>query len=95
MKAEAAVTVVLASGGYPGSYPKGVPITLPSQPPSGVIYFHAGTATKDNQLVTSGGRVLGVTATAKSLKEAVDLAYQGVEAVQFEGKTFRKDIAHR
>jgi len=95
MKDEAAVTVVLASGGYPGSYKKGVPISLPSSPPKDVLYFHAGTAEKDGQLVTAGGRVLGVTATAKTLKEAVDLAYKGVEAVSWDGMMYRKDIAHR
>lgn len=95
MKAEAAVTVVLASPGYPGSYPKSLPISLPSQPPQNVTYFHAGTATKDGQLLTSGGRVLGVTATAPTLQQAVELAYQGVDAVEFEKKQYRRDIAHR
>lgn len=94
MKDQAAVTVVVASGGYPGSYAKGVPITI-STPPAGVEIFHAGTAQKDGQLVTAGGRVLGVTATAKTLREAVDLAYKGVESVQFDKMVFRKDIAHR
>jgi phosphoribosylamine--glycine ligase/phosphoribosylformylglycinamidine cyclo-ligase len=94
MKDEAAVTVVVASGGYPGSYAKGVPITL-SAPPQGVVVFHAGTALKDGQLATSGGRVLGITATAKTLREAVDLAYRGVESVKFDKMVYRKDIAHR
>lgn len=94
MKDEAAVTVVLASGGYPGSYPKGLPIAL-QDPPANVTYFHAGTAIQGDRLVTSGGRVLGVTATAKTLREAVDLAYKGVESVSWEGMTYRKDIAHR
>lgn len=94
MKEEAAVTVVLASGGYPGSYSKGIPISI-SSPPSNVVYFHAGTAQKDGQLVTAGGRVLGVTATAKTLREAVDLAYKGVQSVSWEGMYYRKDIAHR
>jgi phosphoribosylamine--glycine ligase/phosphoribosylformylglycinamidine cyclo-ligase len=57
--------------------------------------FHAGTSTNGNQLVTSGGRVIAVTAFAPTLQEAVDLAYAGVEKVDFEGKTFRRDIAHR
>lgn len=91
----AAVTVVLASAGYPGNYKKGSEIKL-GEAPAGVTFFHAGTKLeKDGRLVTSGGRVLGVTAVAASLREAVDLAYKGVEAVEFEGKTFRKDIAHR
>jgi phosphoribosylamine--glycine ligase/phosphoribosylformylglycinamidine cyclo-ligase len=62
---------------------------------SGVLFFHAGTAQKDGQLVTAGGRVLGVTATGKTLREAVDLAYKGVQCVSWEGMTYRKDIAHR
>lgn len=94
MKDEAAVTVVIASGGYPGSYAKGVPISI-NTPPAGVTIFHAGTAEKDGQLVTSGGRVLGVTATAKTLREAVDLAYKGVGSVKFDKMVYRKDIAHR
>lgn len=94
MKDQAAVTVVVASGGYPGSYAKGVPITI-SSAPAGVTIFHAGTAVKDGQLVTAGGRVLGVTAVANTLREAVDLAYKGVETVKFDKMVFRKDIAHR
>lgn len=90
----AAVTVVLASEGYPGSYKKGIPMKL-GQAPEGVTFFHAGTSVKDSQLVTSGGRVLGVTAVAADLRKAVDLAYKAVDLVEFEGKTFRKDIAHR
>ncbi len=91
----AAVTVVLASGGYPGSYEKGKPITGLDSVPEGVIVFHAGTAEKDNQIVTSGGRVLGVTAQSESLQNALDLAYSGIDAIEFEGKFFRKDIAQR
>ena len=57
--------------------------------------FHAGTAVRDGQLVTAGGRVLGVTATGKNLREAVDLAYEGVKSVKWKGMQYRKDIAHR
>ncbi|KAK4056611.1 Bifunctional purine biosynthetic protein ADE5,7 [Microbotryomycetes sp. JL221] len=94
MKEEAAVTVVLASQGYPGPYPKGVEIMFDTMPQN-VTVFHAGTAIKDGKLVTSGGRVLAVTATAATLKQAQALAYQGVKAVHFDGATFRKDIAYR
>jgi phosphoribosylamine--glycine ligase/phosphoribosylformylglycinamidine cyclo-ligase len=62
---------------------------------AGVTIFHAGTTSKDGQLATAGGRVIAVTAYAPTLQGAVDLAYAGVESVTFEGKTFRKDIAHR
>lgn len=62
---------------------------------AGVTIFHAGTTSKAGQLVTAGGRVLAITAHASTLQGAVDLAYAGVESVNFEGKTFRRDIAHR
>lgn len=90
-----AVSVVLASQGYPGKYAKGVPMTInPDLPPSTYI-FHAGTAIKDSQGVTDGGRVLAAAAAAPTLREAVDAAYKGVAQVEFEGKTFRRDIAYR
>ncbi|WVO18577.1 phosphoribosylamine-glycine ligase [Cryptococcus depauperatus] len=88
-----AVSIVLASEGYPGSYPKGIPMTIGSTP-SGVEIFHAGTAIK-NTLVTDGGRVLAVCASARTLHAAVDLAYQGVNQIDFKGKTVRRDIAYR
>ncbi|KAI8074677.1 phosphoribosylglycinamide synthetase [Gongronella butleri] len=92
----AAATVVMASGGYPASYPKGLPITLPAQSLPDVSVFHAGTIIdQQNQLVTSGGRVLAVSAVAKTLREAVDKAYQGVHAIHFDKAHFRNDIAHR
>ncbi|GAA5844448.1 hypothetical protein JCM11251_001666 [Rhodosporidiobolus azoricus] len=95
MKKEAAVTVVLAAKGYPGSYPKGDEITFDPLPQN-VHVFHAGTkATPEGKVVTNGGRVLAVTATAPTLKEAQALAYKGVDCVHFEGKTFRRDIAYR
>ncbi len=92
---KASVCVVLASGGYPGSYPKGKVIAgldaanaLP-----GTKVFHAGTALKDGQVVTSGGRVLGVTALGKDLPSARTAAYAAVEKIHFEGAHFRRDIA--
>lgn len=91
---EAAACVVMASGGYPASYPKGLEITgldengqLP-----GVTVYHAGTALKDGKLVTSGGRVLGVTALGKTLDEALEKAYAGVEKIHFDGAHYRRDI---
>jgi phosphoribosylamine--glycine ligase len=91
----AAVCVVMASGGYPSSYPKGKPIAglaeaakLPN-----TKVFHAGTAFKDGQIVTSGGRVLGATALGKDLKSAQAAAYTAVEKIHFDGAHFRRDIA--
>ena len=91
---EAAACVVMASGGYPASYPKGLEITgldENGQIP-GVTVYHAGTALKDGKLVTSGGRVLGVTALGKTLDEALEKAYAGVEKIHFDGAYYRRDI---
>lgn len=91
-----AATVVMTAPGYPGPYPKGLPITgLESIDDPEVIVFHAGTATKDGQTVTAGGRVLAVTGMGSNLREAVNRAYAAVEKIQFEGAHYRKDIAHR
>jgi len=93
----ASACVVASSGGYPGSYKKGLPITgleAAAQLPETVI-FHAGTALVDGQTVTSGGRVLGVTATADSLEEALARAYKAIKEIHFEGMYFRHDIGHR
>ena len=91
---EAAACVVMASGGYPVKYEKGKVITgldengqLP-----GVTVYHAGTAEKDGCLVTSGGRVLGVTALASTLDEALQKAYDAVEKIHFDGAHYRRDI---
>lgn len=91
-----ACTVVVAAGGYPGSYPKGTPMTVaPANQEDGTYYFHAGTALQDGQLKTSGGRVIAATATGQTLREAVDKAYNAVKGIQFEGMQYRKDIAYR
>src|SRR5437773_3921112 len=92
---EPAVCVVLASGGYPGSYAKGKPISGLDEIAhlSNVKVFHAGTARAGEQIVTSGGRVLGVTAWAKDLRAAQSAAYAVVERIKFEGAHFRRDIA--
>ena len=91
------VCVVMASGGYPGSYKKGRPITgiNEAEALAGVKVFHAGTARPDGTLVTNGGRVLGVTAIADELTGAIDLAYEAVSRISFEGAHYRKDIAAR
>lgn len=91
---ESAATVVVVSKGYPESYPKGKPITLKSLPER-VQLFHAGTTFDGQQYKTSGGRVIASTATGPTLKEAVDLAYQGVACIEYEGKEYRRDIAAR
>ena len=105
-----AVAVVLASGGYPGDYKKGIAIRgldrLEGNVPSDikikwamkkirVKVFHSGTAIREGQLVTDGGRVLTVTAMAPELKTAVEAAYEAAEMIEFEGRQFRHDIARR
>ncbi len=89
-----AVCVVMSAGGYPGNYTKGDEITGLDvlEATSGLVVFHAGTSIKGGRLVTSGGRVLGVTALAVDIKEAITKAYEGVEKIHFEGAYFRKDI---
>lgn len=91
-----ACTVVVAAGGYPGSYAKGTPMNVSEPKEDGVYVFHAGTS-RDAQgaLKTSGGRVIAATATGATLREAVDRTYEGVKLIQFEGMQYRKDIAHR
>lgn len=91
----AAVCVVMASGGYPGSYAKGFPIYGLKNVPEGVEVFHAGTAEKDGKIVTAGGRVLGVTAVEKDIPSAIELAYKGVEAISFKDVHYRKDIGKK
>ena len=89
----AACCVVMASGGYPGSYEKGHEITIPAGL-SAEVYV-AGAALKDGKLVTSGGRVLGVTATADTLADAVAKSYENVEKISFEKAFYRHDIGRR
>ncbi len=95
--ADPAVTVILASGGYPGPYAKGIPIhgLDAAAACDRVVVFHAGTAVKRGTAVTAGGRVLAVTATGPDLRAAVANAYAGVRAIRFEGAHYRTDIAHR
>ena len=92
-----AVSVVLTSAGYPGSYEKGKAITgiEKAEEMDGVTVYHAGTAVRDGELVTAGGRVLDVTAVAPTFEEARARAYAACELIDFEGKTFRTDIGLR
>ncbi len=92
-----AVSVVLASGGYPGDYEKGMAITgLPEASIiKDVIVFHAGTAEKDGQIVTNGGRVLAVTGLGNNISEAIKLTYAAVKPVYFDGMQYRKDIGKK
>ena len=94
---KAAVCVVMASGGYPESYEKGKEITglAAAEEDKNVVVFHAGTKTAEGKIVTSGGRVLGVTAVDSSIKAARDRAYDAVEKIAFEKNFYRKDIAWR
>ena len=92
-KNEHACCVVMASKGYPTHYEKGFEITIAPEVENSV--YVAGAACKGNTLVTSGGRVLGVTATASSLEEAICEAYKRVEKVNFENSYTRKDIGQR
>ncbi len=92
----AAACVILASGGYPSHYEKGKVMTFPQRLPANVTIYHAGDKLDtEGRLVTSGGRVLGVTAAAPSLKEALADAYAASETVDFEGKYLRHDIGRR
>ena len=94
---KAAVCVVMASGGYPESYEKGKEITglAAAEEDKDVVVFHAGTKEAEGKIVTSGGRVLGVTALDSSIRAARDRAYAAVEKIAFEKNFYRKDIAWR
>jgi phosphoribosylamine--glycine ligase len=95
---DSAVCVVMASGGYPGSYEKGKVIDgikKAETAEEGLVVFHAGTTEKENQVLTSGGRVLGVTALGKDLPDALSKAYLAVETISFDDAFYRHDIAHR
>ena len=87
----------MAAEGYPESYPKGMAISglesLAGQTEQ--VVFHAGTELRDGQLVTNGGRVLGVTALGDTIHDAVANAYKAVDAIHFDGAYYRRDIAHK
>src|SRR6266487_482255 len=92
-----AVSITLASGGYPGKYRTGIPITGIDEASrlEDVQVFHAGTALQDGQLVTAGGRVLSVAAHGGTLQEALAKAYDAASRISFDGMHYRQDIAHR
>ncbi len=90
-----AACVVMAAPGYPGSYEKAIPITIPDDLGDDVLVFHAGTAKGDEGLVSVGGRVLNVVATADSLEAAVERAYAAADRIQFPGAHLRRDIGGR
>jgi phosphoribosylamine--glycine ligase len=94
--APASLCVVLASGGYPGAYEKGKVITGVEEADrvEGVTVFHAGTRREGDRLLTSGGRVLTVTAIGDDLDQAAERAYRAADLIQFEGKHLRRDIGH-
>ncbi len=90
----ACACVIMASGGYPQSYPKGIEINGldDNGQIDGAVVYHAGTAIKENRFTTNGGRVLGVTANADNLDDALDKAYDAVKRISFEGAHYRTDI---
>jgi len=93
---DAAVCVVMASGGYPGEYRKGCVVEgIEAAEATGALVFHAGTARRDENLVTTGGRVLGVTARGMTIRDAVDRAYRATALIHWDGAYYRHDIAHR
>ncbi len=96
VRPESAVCVVIAAQGYPNAYPKGDVITFPSPVPPGVTFYHAGTQRRsDGQIVTAGGRIVGVTALAPTLKAAAEAAYRVCDEVSCASKYFRRDIGAR
>jgi len=93
----ASACVIASSAGYPGSYKTGLPIggLGDAARVPGVQVFHSGSTLKDGQVLTAGGRVLGVTAVGATLEEALGRAYQALGEIHFEGMYYRRDIGHR
>ena len=93
---DAAISVVMASGGYPGKYAKGFPISgLEQAAQTGAVVFHCGTAKKGGEIVTDGGRVLGVSATGRTIREAIMAAYYAVPMIQYDNVFYRNDIGRK
>lgn len=95
LSSKSAATVVVAAGGYPNSYKKGIEMKV-SSPPNDVVIFHAGTSLSEcGKLSTSGGRVIASTAVADTLSKAIDKSYEGVGCIDFDGMQYRTDIGAR
>ena len=94
-KNQAAACVILASPGYPNSYPKGLPISGLDQLSSEIVVFHAGTKSENGYWRTNGGRVLGVSATSSTSDSALKKVYDAIESISFQGMQYRKDIGQR
>lgn len=96
-KPMSSVCVVMASEGYPGSYPKGRPISGLTEAANleNIMVFHSGTKWADGKIVTNGGRVLGVTAMGEDIKSAIERAYEAVDKISWQGAHYRKDIGNR
>ena len=91
----ATVCVVMASGGYPGKYKKGIPIKGLSTNTKNTFVFHAGTKKRNNVIKASGGRVLGITSLGNTIEEAIKNAYNGVSKISWENAQYRKDIGQK
>ena len=89
---EEAICVMLTSGGYPEAYEKGKVITGLENLDSDIVVFHSGTKFDGKDIVTNGGRVIGITAKGSSVKEASDKVYENIKKINFEGMHYRKDI---
>ena len=96
-KNECCSCVVMASGGYPQSYPKGLEMSGMDDKGqvNGVFVYHAGTKYENGKFYTNGGRVIGVTATGETLQKALDKSYAAVDKISFENAHYRKDIGAR
>jgi phosphoribosylamine--glycine ligase len=94
-RSDAALTVVLAAGGYPAAPRTGDPISLPVRVPDDTLIFHAGTAKRDDQIVTAGGRVIDAVGLGATVEEAYNRAYVLAEQIQFAGRQMRHDIGWR
>ena len=92
---DAAVCVILASGGYPESYEKGKEITGLDKLDDDIVVFHSGTKISDGKIVTNGGRVLGVCARAKDLETAANKVYENIDRIKFDKVHYRKDIGRK
>lgn len=91
-KSQHCVTVVIAAEGYPEKYPKGMQMNIPSSVPSHQTLFHAGTTIKDDQTITSGGRVIMCSAQGETRAQAIEEAYKLLDNVKFDNKYYRTDI---